>query len=141
MGRPEAAGPVVTFLFGQNSSPVTDSFKRDALFKKGVVMGANAEFADIDPECVDVVMQELPKMYRTEGLPTDHWLVYGLAYHAAREELRRGATAAEIRGQTSRILRYIDQSDRDLYDKEHFAAIFARAVEDALQGRAPCILH
>ena len=104
-------------------------------------MGAKTHFADIDPGCVDVVMKELPEMYCADGLPGNEWLVYGLVYHAAREELRRGATAVEIRGQTSRILRYIDQSDRDVYDKEQFAALFARAVGDALEGRAPCILH
>jgi hypothetical protein len=74
-------------------------------------MSAKSDFADIDPECVD------------------------------REELRRGATAVEIRGQASRILRYIDQADRDVYDREQFAALFARAVGDALDGRAPCVLH
>jgi hypothetical protein len=104
-------------------------------------MGATGPFAAIDPECVDVVMKELPKMYCAEGLPADHGLVYGLAYHSACEELRRGATAAEIRSQTTRILRYIDQSDRDPYDKEQFAALFARAVGDALEGRPPCVLH
>jgi hypothetical protein len=104
-------------------------------------MDANTPCATIEPQCVDVVMKELPEMYRTEGLPCNEWLIYGLAYHSAREELRRGATPAEIREQTSRILRYIDQSDRDLYDKEQFAALFARAVDDALDGRAPCLLH
>jgi hypothetical protein len=104
-------------------------------------MSAKSDFADIDPECVDVVMKELPEMYCAEGLPGNESLVYALVYHAAREELRRGATAVEIRGQASRILRYIDQADRDVYDREQFAALFARAVGDALDGRAPCVLH
>jgi hypothetical protein len=67
--------------------------------------------------------------------------VYASTFFAVGEELKRGATAQAIREQTSEILRYIDESDRSLYDKEQFAALFARAVDDALEGRAPCILH
>jgi hypothetical protein len=104
-------------------------------------MGADTRFVEIDPGCVDVVMIELPKMYHAGGVRTDQIAVYGLAYYATLEELRRGATAAEIRVQTSKILRYIDQSARDVYDKEQFAAFFARAVDDAIDGHTPCLLH
>jgi hypothetical protein len=57
------------------------------------------------------------------------------------EELKRGAPPDAIREQTSQILRTIDETDRSTYDKEHFAALFARAVADAIEGRPPCMLH
>jgi hypothetical protein len=80
-------------------------------------------------------------MYRAGGLAGDDEFVYGVTYFAAREELRRGATAPAIRRQTSQILRYVDETDRLPHDKEHFAALLARAVDDALEDRTPCVLH
>jgi hypothetical protein len=96
---------------------------------------------DIDPRWVDVVMKSLPKMYRTGVLTGNEEFVYASTFFSVGHELKRGATAGAIRQQRSQILRYIDESDRSPHDKEHFAALFARAVEDALEGRPPCILH
>jgi hypothetical protein len=104
-------------------------------------MAADNPVLAISPECVDVVMRELPKMYRASGFVGADDVVYGLTYFAVREELRRGATAGAIRRQTSQILRYVDRSDRPPHDQEQFAAVLARAVDDALEGRTPCILH
>jgi len=95
----------------------------------------------ISPECVDVVMKELPEMFCSLGFAGDEEFVYGVTYFAVREEQRRGATADEIREQTSQILRRIDETDRPAHDSELFAALFARAVDDALEGRTPCLLH
>ncbi len=95
----------------------------------------------ISAECVDVVMKELPEMFCSLGFAGDEEFVYGVTYFAVQEEQRRGATAAEIREQTSQILRRVDATDRPTHDSEVFAALFARAVNDALEGRAPCVLH
>ena len=94
----------------------------------------------IIPECVDVVMRELPNIYRAGGFVNKD-CVYGLTYYSVLEELKRGASALSIRCQRSEILRTIDATDRSPHDKEFFAALLARAVDDALEGRDPCILH
>jgi hypothetical protein len=95
----------------------------------------------ISPECVDVVMRELPEMFCTLGYAGDEEFVYGVTFFAVHEERRRGATPDEIRQQTSQILLRIDQTDRPAHDAELFAALFARAVDDALEGRDPCALN
>jgi hypothetical protein len=97
--------------------------------------------APMSAECVDVVMKELPEMYCSQGLAVDEEFVYGVTYFSVQEEQRRGATADEIREQRSQILRRVDETDRPPHDSEVFAAFFARAVDDALEGRAPCVLH
>jgi hypothetical protein len=98
---------------------------------------------DGDPEWTDVVMKVLPEMYRTGDVTghDDGVFVYASTFAAVDDELKRGATAEAVREQTSQILRDIDRTDRPTYDKEHFAALFARAVDDALAGREPCVLH
>jgi hypothetical protein len=95
----------------------------------------------IRAECVDVVMKELPEMFCSLGLAVDEGFVYGVTYFSVQEEQRRGATADEIREQRRQILRRVDTIDRPPHDSEVFAAFFARAVDDALEGRAPCVLH
>jgi hypothetical protein len=95
----------------------------------------------ISPECVDVVMKELPEMFCSLGFAGDEEFVYGVTYFAVQEEQRRGTTADEIRVQTTQILRRIDTTNRPAHDTELFAALFARAVDDALTGREPCALH
>jgi hypothetical protein len=104
-------------------------------------MGAHNSTQQISPECVDVVMKVLPAMYCSLGFAGDEEFVYGVTYFAVHEEMRRGATAGEIRGQTSQILRRVDKTNHPHHDKEQFAALFARAVDDALEGRTPCVLH
>ena len=96
-----------------------------------------------DPEWSDVVMRVLPKMYRAgEVNGHDHCVfVYATTFFSVKEELRRGATNEAVRQQRSEILHYIDQSDRPEHDKEQFAGPFARAVDDALEGRSPCVLQ
>jgi hypothetical protein len=96
-----------------------------------------------EPEWCDVVMRDLPKMYRLgEVNGTDDCVfVYATTFFSVKEELRRGATDEAVRQQRSRILEYIDETDRSDHDKEQFAAPFARAVDDALQGRSPCVLQ
>ena len=101
----------------------------------------NNPIHDIEPGWVDVVMKFLPKMYQTGVLTGNEEFVYASTFFAVGEELKRGATAEAVREQTSQILRAIDGTDRSAYDKEHFAALFARAVDDALEGRPPCVLH
>ncbi len=95
----------------------------------------------ISSECVDVVMKELPELFCSLGFAGDAEFVYGVTYFSVQEEQRRGATPEEIREQRRQILRRIDATDRPLHDSECFAAFFARAVEDALEGREPCVLH
>ena len=97
----------------------------------------------VDPEWTDVVMKILPQMYRTGDVTgnDDCVFVYATTFAAVGVELMRGAPLEAVRKQKSRILRYIDGTDRPAYDKEHFAALFARAVDDALKGRTPCLLH
>jgi hypothetical protein len=85
-------------------------------------------------------MKELPSLYRALGCFREDF-VYALAYFSVLEELKRGASARAIRRQRSQILQSIDATDRPPHDKETFAAFLARAVDDALAGRAPCILH
>ncbi len=94
----------------------------------------------IKPECVDVVLRELPGMYRAGHLVRKDF-VYGLTYYSVLEELKRGASAPSIRHQRTQILRTIDETDHPPHDKEVFAALLARAVDDALDGRDPCILQ
>ncbi len=96
-----------------------------------------------DPEWADVVMKILPRMYQTGDVTgnDDCVFVYATTFSAVGVELKRGATAEAVRQQRSRILRDIDRTDRPIYDKEHFAALFARAVDDAIEGRPPCTLH
>jgi hypothetical protein len=92
-----------------------------------------------DPIWCDVVMRDLPAMYRrgdVNGLD-DSVFVYTVTLFSVREELRRGATPEAVREQRSRVLRYIDGTDRPDYDKEQFAGPFARAVDDALSQAGP----
>ncbi len=103
-------------------------------------MSRNNRNSAIRPECVDVVLREIPNMYRAGGFASKD-CVYALTYYSVLEELKRGASARSIRRQRSQILRTVDATDRSPYDKEFFAALLARAVDDALEGRAPCILH
>jgi len=97
----------------------------------------------VDPEWADVIMKILPQLYRTGDVTgnDDCVFVYAATFAAVGTELKRGAPLEAVRKQKSRILRDIDGTDRPAYDKEHFAALFARAVDDALAGREPCVLH
>jgi hypothetical protein len=104
-------------------------------------MNTHDSTSHISSECVDVVMKELPEMFCSLGFAGDEEFVYGVTYFSVQEEQRRGATADEIRAQRSQILRRIDATNRPLHDSEYFASFFARAVEDALEGREPCLLH
>ncbi len=95
------------------------------------------------PEWCDVVMRVLPRMYKlgqVNGMD-DYLFVYANTFFSVREELSRGATDAAIRRQRRRILHDIDRTNRSEHEKEQFAGPFARAVDDALQGRPPCVLH
>jgi hypothetical protein len=94
------------------------------------------------PEWCDVVMRTLPRLYRLgEVNGNDNCVfVYATTFFSVKEELRRGATDEAVRQQKSQILEYIDETDRSDHDKEQFAAPFARAVDDALEGRSPCVL-
>jgi len=96
-----------------------------------------------DPEWCDVVMRVLPRMYRRGEVNgnDDCVFVYATTFFSVKEELRRGATNEAVRQQRSRILEYIDETDRPDHDKEQFAGPFARAVDDALEGRSPCVLQ
>jgi hypothetical protein len=96
-----------------------------------------------DPEWEDAVMRMLPRMYRNGQVSGRNacLFVYVTTFFSAKEELRRGATHHQMRRQRRRILRYIDQVQRSEHDKELFAAPFARAVDDAIAGRSPCILQ
>jgi hypothetical protein len=96
-----------------------------------------------DPDWCDVVMRTLPAMYlRGEVNGADGTLfVYATTFFSVKEEMRRGATHDAVRNQKSQILRDIDGSDRADREKEQFAGPFARAVDDALSGREPCILQ
>jgi hypothetical protein len=100
-------------------------------------------FQRVDPEWTDVVLKILPGLYREGDVSGDEDsdFVYAATFVAVGVELKRGATPEAVRQQRSQILRDIDATDRPVYDKEHFAAIFARAVDDALAGREPCVLH
>jgi hypothetical protein len=96
-----------------------------------------------EPEWSDVVMRVLPKMYRLGEVNgnDDSIFVYTTTFFSVKAELRRGATDEAVRQQRSRILHYVDGADRSDHDKEQFAAPFARAVDDALEGRSPCVLQ
>jgi len=96
-----------------------------------------------DPEWCDVVMRILPSLYRLGEVNgrDDGVFVYAITFFSVKEELRRGATEKAVRQQRSRILQYIDGTDRSDHDKEQFAGPFARAVDDALDGRPPCVLQ
>jgi hypothetical protein len=96
-----------------------------------------------EPDWCDVVMKILPRMYRLGHVSgrDDYLFVYATAFFSVGEELRRGATDEQIRRQRSRILNFIDRAHRPERDKELFAAPFARAVDDALEGRSPCVLQ
>jgi hypothetical protein len=104
-------------------------------------MNNSVPTSNISSDCVDVVMKELPDMFCSLGFAGDEEFVYGVTYFSVQEEQRRGATPDEIREQRRQILRRIDATDRPPHDSEFFAAFFARAVEDALEGREPCLLH
>jgi len=96
-----------------------------------------------EPKWCDVVMRNLPRMYELGEVNghDDCVFVYATTFFSVREELRRGATDEEVRQQRSRILQSIDGTDRSDHDKEQFAAPFARAVDDAIEGRSPCVLQ
>jgi hypothetical protein len=120
----------------------SNAYEKIPIFER-FVMIPNSALQDIDPEWADVVMRILPEMYR-QGEVTgndDCLFVYATTFFAVEEELRRGAPGESVRQQASRILEYVDETDRPVHEKEHFAAIFARAVDDALEGRSPCVLH
>ena len=106
-------------------------------------MNPDTAFQTDEPQWCDVVMRTLPGMYlRGELSGSDDCLfVYATTFFSVKEEMRRGATHEAVRDQKSRILHDIDGTDRADYDKEQFAGPFARAVDDALSGRAPCILQ
>jgi hypothetical protein len=89
----------------------------------------------VDPEWADVVMEILPCLYRTGD--DDSAFVYAATFVAVGVELERGARADVVRERTDRVLQHIDGTDRPSPEKKRFAALFARAVDDALAGRAP----
>ena len=96
-----------------------------------------------EPEWCDVVMRRMPRMFRRGEVngTDDYMFVYASTFFSVKEEVRRGASHEAIRHQRSQILRYIDGTDGTDYDKEQFAGPFARAVDDALAGRSPCVLQ
>jgi len=96
-----------------------------------------------EPEWCDIVMKVLPRMYRlgqVNGMD-DGVFVYATTFFSVKEEIRRGATSDAVRQQRARVLEYIDETPGSDQDKEQFAGLFARAVDDALDGRAPCVLQ
>jgi len=95
------------------------------------------------PKWCDAVMRVLPKMYRQGSLNgVEHSVfVYANTFFSVKEALRRGATGDPVRQHRARILQYIDGTPRPDHDKEQFARVFARAVDDALEGRSPCVLQ
>jgi hypothetical protein len=97
-------------------------------------MNLDTTFQTNEPEWCDVVMRTLPGMYLRGELNAT-------TFFSVKEEMRRGATHQAVQDQKSRILHDIDGTDRADHDKEQFAGPFARAVDDALSGRAPCILQ
>jgi hypothetical protein len=106
-------------------------------------MNPNPMVPSHDPEWCDVVMRTLPAMYQrgeVSGID-DSLFIYTTTFFSVIEEVRRGATHEAVRHQKSRVLQDIDGTDRSDYDKEQFAGPFARAVDDALSGRSPCILQ
>jgi hypothetical protein len=106
-------------------------------------MNPNTTFRSHDPEWCDVVMRTLPTMYvrgEVNGID-DALFIYATTFFSVKEEVRRGATHEAVRQQKCRVLRDIDGTDRSDHEKEQFAGPFARAVDDALSGRSPCILQ
>ena len=103
----------------------------------------NSLIQSTEPEWCDVVMRHLPRMYQLGEVNgyDDCVFVYATTFFSVKAELRRGATDEEVRQQRSRILQSIDGTDRSDHDKEQFAAPFARAVDDAIEGRSPCVLQ
>jgi hypothetical protein len=95
------------------------------------------------PTWCDAVMRALPRLYRQGKVNgVDHCVfVYANIFFSVKEALRRGATGEAVRQHRTRILRYIDGTSRSDHDKEQFAGAFARAVDDALEGRSPCVLQ
>jgi hypothetical protein len=106
-------------------------------------MSSNNEFYNINPDWADIFMKVLPELYQAGNVTggDDFVFVYTTTFFAAGEKLQRGTTAQEIRAQTSRILQFIDETEQPVHDKELFAALVARAVTDAIEGRPPCLLH
>jgi hypothetical protein len=96
-----------------------------------------------DPEWADVVMKTLPGLYVSGHITggDDFVFVYATTFFAVGQELQHGATAGQVRAQLSELLRFIDESGWSTHDKELFAALVARAADDAIEGRAPCVLH
>jgi hypothetical protein len=94
------------------------------------------------PMWCDAAMRALPKMYLQGAVngADDCIFVYANTFFSVKEALRRGATGEAVRRHRTRILRYIDGAPRPDHDKEQFAGVFARAVDDALEGRSPCVL-
>ena len=106
-------------------------------------MKTTTTFQSSDPEWCDVVMRTLPVMFRrgqVNGLD-DSVFVYASTFYSVQEEVRRGASHEAIRHQRNRILQSIDAAPSSDYEKEQFAGPFARAVDDALSGRSPCVLQ
>ena len=96
-----------------------------------------------EAEWCDIVMKVLPRMYHlgeVNGMD-DGLFVYATTFFSVKEEIRRGATSDAVRQQRAGVLEYIDQTPGSEHDKEQFAGPFARAVEDALAGRTPCVLQ
>ena len=110
--------------------------------KKGLAMRKKQRDGSRPVWC-DVVMRVLPRMYKLGQLDgmDDCLFVYANTFFSVREELSRGATDAAIRRQRRRILHDIDRLNCSEHEKEQFAGPFARAVDDALKGRPPCVLH
>jgi hypothetical protein len=95
------------------------------------------------PTWCDAVMRVLPRMYRTGAVNgvDDCVFVYANIFFSVKEALRRGASGEAVRRHRTRVLRYIDGTPRPDHDKEQFAGVFARAVDDALEGRSPCLMQ
>jgi hypothetical protein len=95
------------------------------------------------PIWCDSAMRALPRMYLQGAVngADDCVFVYANTFFSVQEALRRGATGEAVRQHRTRVLRDIDGAPRPDHDKEQFAGVFARAVEDALEGRSPCVLQ
>jgi hypothetical protein len=106
-------------------------------------MSANDAFRSISSDWADTFMKLLPELYQSGNVTgsEDFVFVYTTTFFAAGEKLHRGTTAREVRAETSRLLQSIDETEQPVHDKELFAALVARAVDDAIEGRPPCLLH
>ena len=106
-------------------------------------MTPSTQLINIDPEWSDIVMRSLARMYRRGEVNgfDDSLFIYANTFFSVKEEVRRGATPEAVRDQKSRVLEDIEGTDRPDHDKEQFAGPFARAVDDALAGRSPCMLQ